>query len=60
MLPWLQTTSEDLENDPDNLEELKFVLQTITKIKDISLNVETRIRDLQERYRVLDMYDLEV
>ena len=36
------------------------MLQTITIIKDMSLDVETRIRDLQERYRVLGLYDLEV
>jgi dynein heavy chain len=49
-----------LDSTPETLDELKFILRTISEIKDISLQVEVRIRDLQERYRVLDMYALVV
>jgi hypothetical protein len=42
------------------LQDLKFVLTTISDIKAMSLDVETKIRDIQERYRTLAMYDIEV
>ena len=45
---------------PDSLEDLKFVLKTISDIKDMSLDVENKIRDLTERFRVMVMYDLMV
>ena len=56
----LQNKSDDLKEVPDTLEDLKFVLKTITDIKDMSLDVEMRIRDIRERYRVLDMYRIPV
>ena len=39
----------DLERSPDTLEDLKFVLKTISNIQDITLDVETRARDIRER-----------
>lgn len=45
---------------PDTLEDLKFVLATIADIRDMSLVVEMRYRDIQERYRTLTMYNIEV
>ncbi|ELU10552.1 hypothetical protein CAPTEDRAFT_221643 [Capitella teleta] len=54
----LDTKSEDLDSTPETLDELKFILRIISEIKEISLQVEIRIQDLQERYRVLDMYSL--
>lgn len=42
------------------MEELKFVLGTITDIRDMSLSVEMRFIDIQERYRTLSMYNVEV
>ena len=45
---------------PDSLEDLKFVLKTISDIKDMSLDVENKILDLTERFRVMVMYDLMV
>ena len=56
----LQTLSNDLTRPPDTLEDLKFVLGVIAKIKDIQLNVEFRIFDILERYRTLQMYSIEV
>ncbi|TRY94050.1 hypothetical protein DNTS_011956 [Danionella cerebrum] len=50
---------EDLKRNPDTLEDLKFVLGTIRDIKDMSLSVEMRISDAQERYRTLHMYNME-
>jgi len=55
-----QSKSEDLDKVPVSLEDLKFVLTTISDIKAMSLDVEDKIRDIQERYRTLSMYDIEV
>ena len=56
----LQGHSQDLKRSPDTLEDLKFVLSSIANIRDMQLDVELRIFDLQERYRTLEMYDIEV
>ena len=53
-----QCKSDDLEIKPNSLEELKFVLRTISDIRDMSLRVENSFRDLDERYRVLVVYNL--
>ena len=58
MNSFLQTKSDDLDRKPDSLDDLKFVLRTISNIKDISLEVETSMRDVQERYRILSAYNL--
>lgn len=42
------------------MEDLKFVLGTISDIRDMSLTVEMRFTDIQERYRTLGMYKVEV
>ena len=55
----LQGLSNDLTRVPDTLEDLKFVLRVIANIRDMSLDSELRISDIQERYRTLLMYDLE-
>ena len=39
----------DLGRSPETLEDLKFVLKTISNIQDITLDVETRARDITER-----------
>ncbi|XP_056113379.1 dynein axonemal heavy chain 10 [Rhinichthys klamathensis goyatoka] len=51
--------SDHLKRNPNTLEDLKFVLGTITDIRDMSLLVEMRIDDIQERYRTLSMYNVE-
>lgn len=56
----LQGLTEDLKQPPDTLEDLKFVLRVIADIRDKSLEVELRYVDLQERYRTILMYDIEV
>ena len=55
-----QGLSNDLKRAPDTLENLKFVLRVIANIRDMSLDVELKISDIQERYRTLLMYELEV
>ncbi|PIK48528.1 putative dynein heavy chain 10, axonemal isoform X3 [Apostichopus japonicus] len=56
----LQTMSENLKRSPDTLEDLKFVLKAIADIKDMSLTVEMRIADIQERYRTIAMYNIPI
>ncbi|XP_076453104.1 dynein axonemal heavy chain 10-like [Babylonia areolata] len=56
----LDDKSDDLEQSPTRLDDLKFVLSTISEIKTISLDVENRIRDITEKYRTLSMYGIEV
>ena len=43
----LAELSQDLERPPDTLEQLKFVLQKIADIRDISVEVEMQYRDIQ-------------
>ena len=45
---------------PDTLDDLKFVLKTIADVKDMSLTIEFRFLDIQERYRTLLMYNIPV
>lgn len=52
--------SENLEIAPDTLENLKFILTIISNIRDMSLSVEMRNSDIQERYRTLALYKLKV
>ncbi|XP_059138610.1 dynein axonemal heavy chain 10-like [Physella acuta] len=52
--------SSDLEDTTDNLEELKAVLTTIQSIKDNLLMWEVRWRAVQEEYRTLMVYGIEV
>ena len=56
----LQKLAEDLQTETDSLESLKFVLGVIAKVREMSLEVELRYRDVQERYRTLAMYSIEV
>lgn len=55
-----QQLSNKLKHSPDTFEDLKSVLSTISDIRDMSLDVEMRLRDIQERYRTLAMYKVEV
>lgn len=55
-----QRLSENLKRNPSSLEDLKFVLGTISDIRAMSLTVEMRLADIQEKYRTLAMYKVEV
>lgn len=50
----------DLKRVPDTLEDLKFVLSVIARIRLMSLDVELRYVDVQERYRTLQVYAIDV
>ncbi|CAG5923192.1 unnamed protein product [Menidia menidia] len=52
--------SNKLEQSPDSFEELKSILDAISDIRDMSLDVELRFSDIQERYRTLTIYKVEV
>ncbi|KAM4616801.1 dynein axonemal heavy chain 10 [Polymixia lowei] len=56
----LMHLSEKLKLNPNTLEDLKFVLGTISDIRNMSLAVEMRFTDIQEKYRTLAMYKVEV
>ncbi|XP_019718448.1 dynein heavy chain 10, axonemal-like [Hippocampus comes] len=56
----LMQLSEKLKQSPDTFDNLKNVLGTISDIRDMSLNVRLSITDIQERYRTLAMYKVEV
>nr|XP_057927697.1 dynein axonemal heavy chain 10-like isoform X1 [Doryrhamphus excisus] len=51
---------EKLQQNPDTFDNLKNVLGTISHIRDMSLNVQLSIADIEERYRTLEMYKVEV
>uniref|UniRef100_A0A8C6Y8I9 Dynein axonemal heavy chain 10 n=1 Tax=Naja naja TaxID=35670 RepID=A0A8C6Y8I9_NAJNA len=54
----IERLSHNLKTTPSTLEDLKFVLGTIAEIKQISLEVELKYLDIQERYRTLAMYNI--
>lgn len=55
-----QQLSVMLKQSPDSFKELKSVLSTISNIRDMSLDVELRFNDIQEKYRTLAMYKVQV
>ncbi|KAL6114194.1 dnah10 [Pungitius sinensis] len=52
--------SGKLKQSPDTFDDLKSVLGTISDIRDMSLDVEMKFIDIQERYRTMAMYKVEV
>ncbi|XP_019604311.2 dynein axonemal heavy chain 10 [Rhinolophus sinicus] len=54
----IESLTKSLKKSPNTLEDLKFVLATIAEIKNKSLAMELRYRDVQERYRTMAMYKL--
>ncbi|XP_031164939.2 dynein heavy chain 10, axonemal [Sander lucioperca] len=56
----LMQLSKNLKQNPETFEDLKSVLGTISDIRDMSLDVEMRFTDIQEKYRTLAMYKVEV
>ncbi|XP_078791125.1 dynein axonemal heavy chain 10 isoform X3 [Oryzias latipes] len=51
---------EKMHQRPDTFEDLKSILGTISDIRDMSLDVEIRVADIKERYRMMAMYKYEV
>jgi hypothetical protein len=60
ILEEIETYKEMLKNDPNNIEDLKHMLHNIADIKNKTMNMEFRLADLTEKFRILEMYDLEV
>ncbi|XP_033947329.1 dynein axonemal heavy chain 10 [Pseudochaenichthys georgianus] len=56
----LRELSENLQQSPDSFDELKSVLGTISDIRDMSVDVELRYIDIQESYRTLAIYKVQV
>lgn len=56
----LQQLSTTLKLNPTTFEELKTVLTAISDIRNIAVDVEMKLYDIQERYRTLAMYKFEV
>ena len=52
--------SNDLKCSPTTLEELKFVLSVIARIRVMSVDVEMWYKDTVEKYRTLAMYNIPV
>jgi len=48
---------EKIRKNPTEIESLKALLNEIAKIRDISMNMEFRIADVQEKFRILKMYN---
>ena len=62
---------EDLQETPDSLDKLKFILSIISKILSVSMDMELRMQallalevglwsseqDVRERYRTLELYN---
>lgn len=55
-----QQLQEKMHQRPDTFEDLKSILGTISDIRDMSLDVEIRVADIKERYRMMAMYKYEV
>jgi dynein heavy chain len=49
--------SEQLQETPDSLDKLKFILSVISQILSVSMDMEIRMQDVRERYRTLQLYD---
>ncbi|KAK5620023.1 Dynein heavy chain 10, axonemal [Crenichthys baileyi] len=56
----LMQLTKKLKRSPDTFEDLKGVLSTISDISGMSLDVEIRFTDIQERYRTLAMHSVKV
>lgn len=50
----------DLRADPQDLDALKFVLNTIADISEMGMDIELSYLDTMERYRTLQQYDIPV
>lgn len=49
--------NKNLEEEPSTIDVLKQILNVITTIKDKSMEMEFRINDVQEQFRILKIYD---
>uniref|UniRef100_A0A3B3TNK4 Dynein axonemal heavy chain 10 n=1 Tax=Poecilia latipinna TaxID=48699 RepID=A0A3B3TNK4_9TELE len=56
----LMLLDKKLKKSPETFDDLKSVLSTISDIRAMSLDVEIRILDIQEKYRTLAMHNVKV
>jgi dynein heavy chain len=56
----LERLDEDVNTPTTNIEELKFVLGVVFDMKDMALDVELEIKEIQESYRTLRVYGIRV
>ncbi|CAM9101409.1 unnamed protein product [Chrysoparadoxa australica] len=56
----IKQLEDDLATDPKDLESLKFVLNTISAITAMGMDMELEYLDVMERYRTLQQYSIEV
>ncbi|XP_069880965.1 dynein axonemal heavy chain 10 isoform X1 [Dipodomys merriami] len=54
----IELLAKNLKKSPSTLEDLKFVLATIAEIRNKSLIMELRYKDVQERYRTMAIYKI--
>ncbi|XP_052023863.1 dynein axonemal heavy chain 10 [Apodemus sylvaticus] len=54
----IEHLAKNLKKSPSTLEDLKFVLATISEIRSKSLVTELRYKDILERYRTMAIYNI--
>nr|XP_038946048.1 dynein axonemal heavy chain 10 isoform X3 [Rattus norvegicus] len=54
----IEHLAKNLKKSPNTLDDLKFVLATISEIRTKSLIMELRYKDVQERYRTMAIYSI--
>lgn len=52
----IEKFNQHLNKEADSIEEIKFLLETISKIRNTSMDMELKISETQEQFRVLKMY----
>jgi dynein heavy chain len=52
--------NKDLNAEMNSIDLLKILLKVISEIKDVSMDMEFKIVEVQEQFRVLNMYDYEI
>lgn len=55
-----QQFEKKLKKSPETFDDLKSVLSTISDIRAMSLEVEIRYTDIQEKYRTLAIHNVKV
>lgn len=52
----IEAYNMQLNKEADSIEEIKLLLETIAKIRNTSMDMELKINETQEQFRVLKMY----
>ena len=56
----IQELSKELDFIPRDIEDLKSVLSIISHVKAISMDTEFNVKEIEESYRILCIYGIEV